>query len=159
MSVTIKTVTDNTEVLKSRLKDMKNTFAAIGVLGSTGDQSKKGSQGSTVLDVALAHEFGAPEKKIPKRSFLRQGVRDGKEELKAISEVLVADIIENGADVSQAAGILGEAARGHVLDQFQTGGKPAWKQSKRAENEGGSTLVDTGQLMQSIQIQVREKNK
>lgn len=159
MSLTIKTLSSNTELLKKRIKQMKNTYAAIGVLGEDAEKKKKGNSGVTVLDVALAHEFGAPEKGIKKRSFLRQGVKAGKENLAEASKVLVADIIENGADVKQSAGILGEMARGHVIDQFTSGGNPTWKKSERAKKEGGSTLIDTGQLMQSIHSQVREKNK
>lgn len=37
-----------------------------------------------------------------------------------------------------------------IIENFRQGGRPSrWKKSKRAEHQGGQTLLDTGRLMKS----------
>lgn len=146
--------------LVKRLQEAKGLEAVVGILQKDGAKKKKSSDGSstsaTILDVGFIHEYGAPKSNIPERSFLRQGVKLGQEEINRTLEDTFLEVIDGKMDAKEALGVAAEVARGYVLEQFQVEGSPAWDPLKHRD---GRALQDTGQLMQSIHTQVRDKGK
>jgi phage virion morphogenesis protein len=61
---------------------------------------------------------------------LGRGVQDLRPALRQVGELLVASVKKN----------------------FELGGRPAWRPSRRARTEGGQTLVDRATLRNSIQV-------
>ena len=65
----------------------------------------------------------------------------------------VARAINKMGDTGPLMQAVGEALVSSTVERFETGKCPegdAWKPSKRVENQGGQTLVDTGRLKSSI---------
>lgn len=63
----------------------------------------------------------------------------------------VQHLLRNVEDLSPVSYEIGQLLSNSVKRNFTEGGKPEkWKQSKRAKNDGGQTLRDSGILMNSI---------
>lgn len=54
------------------------------------------------------------------------------------------------ADLSRPMKSIAQLLRTSIVKNFEAGGRPAWKPSKRGQREGGTTLTDTGNLRKSI---------
>jgi phage virion morphogenesis protein len=65
-------------------------------------------------------------------------------------ESLLRRLAKKASDLSpvmrEIAGIMQDA----VEENFEQGGRPPWKPSRRAIEQGGQTLIDTGRLVSSI---------
>jgi phage virion morphogenesis protein len=78
---------------------------------------------------------------------VRIAVRLDAEEVKKT----LAGMLEKMANRAPAMRIIAEIVRTSVSKNFERGGRPlSWKPSRRAEREGGQTLVKTGRLVNSI---------
>lgn len=141
----------NLRELDALIKALKSTpKLRVGILGDTKNAT-----------IGAVHEFGAPAKNIPQRSFLRIPISEHLEKELEQSGLLnkerLAEVIKTGnmkAWVEQ----IGVAAVAVVDDAFESSGDgrwPKWKQ-KNYKNEGGMLLVDTGGLRQSIHYEVTE---
>lgn len=63
---------------------------------------------------------------------------------------LLLQLINSIEDLSPVIPAMGELLVGSVLENFDKGGRPnKWKQSERARKEGGQTLVDDKNMMNS----------
>lgn len=122
----------------------------IGVLG--------GGENATV---GAVHEFGAPARNIPQRSFLRVPLADHlNKELEnsgLLNKEVLNDVIKKGSMtpwMKQVAVV----AQGIVDDAFETSGDGKWPKWKDPNytNQGGMLLVDTGSLRDSITTEVTE---
>lgn len=60
-------------------------------------------------------------------------------------------LLQGVEDLSPVSYVIGQLLSNSVRRNFKEGGRPeAWTESKRAKNDGGQTLRDTGVLMNSI---------
>lgn len=119
----------------------------IGILG--------GGRNATV---GAVHEFGAPARGIPQRSFLRIPLSEHLDKELEKSGMLDAEtlkeVIASGTMLPWMKQ-LAIVAEGVVDDAFENSGPgwPKWK-NPNYKNEGGMLLVDTGQLRESITSEV-----
>lgn len=149
--------------LNQLLKALRKSppIVRIGVLGS-GARSAKGNGGGktpTNAEVGAVHEFGAPGRNIPQRSFLRVPLTDNLNKELEKSGLLdkhsLAAVIKSGTMVPwmEAVAICAEA----VVDDafgYEGPGWAAWKPGYT--NQGGSILTDSGQLREAITSRVDE---
>lgn len=63
---------------------------------------------------------------------------------------LLEKIRQRLGNLKPAMSVIGQIVRTSVVKNFETGGRPRWKPSRRAVQQGGQTLVKTGRLMRSI---------
>ena len=129
----------------------KLEFKPIVKIGFPQESSKtnadhKESKFLTVLDVAVFHEFGTVN--LPERSFIRASFDQNKKKYQKLNRKLMVKIYSNRMTVENALDILGETILNDIK-AFLTNNEvdPA---SQRAINEGGKTLVDTAQMMNSL---------
>lgn len=72
----------------------------------------------------------------------------GAEKVKAI----IAQMISRGENIKPLQREINAIMHNEVDENFQAGGRdPSWPESKRATKQGGQTLIDSGQLVGSIQ--------
>jgi hypothetical protein len=117
-----------------------------------------GVTGTRNATIGLAHEFGTAT--LPQRSFLRMPLIDVLP--KRLSDAglndreVLRDVITKG---SQNPWLKRIAAVAHatILEAFSTGGWGEWPPYKdpNYENNTGMLLVDTGQLMESVTVEVK----
>lgn len=63
---------------------------------------------------------------------------------------LLEKLQKRAGDLSPVMRTISEMMRGAVEDNFEAEGRPKWKKSRRAIEQGGKTLQDTGRLAASI---------
>lgn len=163
-------MSDESEAFSIELKGLDKLVKAlkqkpptvrIGILGS-GSRPSKGKGGSpTNAVIGAVHEFGAPARGIPQRSFLRiplsENLNKELENSGLLDKETLAEVIKSGSIVPwmKQVAVCAEAV---VDDAFETSGNgkwPAWKNSNY-HNGGGMLLVDTGSLRDSITTEVQE---
>lgn len=100
----------------------------------------------TVLDVAIWSEFGTVN--APERSFVRSSFDKNRSKYNKLTENLIKKIYDGSTTVEKALDILGLTLENDIKKFIRDG--DVTPESLRAAQEGGTTLWDTGQLLNSI---------
>lgn len=132
------------------LEDLKKIEVVIGL--------PKGKADGTVITYGAVHEFGAPEKNIPRRSFLRTPTLNAESQIVRFAESQSKQL-EKGINATVFMGKIGAFIQGIVLKSFRDND---WKELSEAtiKRKGSSApLIDKGQLIQSITWDVRNASK
>lgn len=131
--------------------------AKVGILGDkvtrgAGDNdTTKKQEGPTNAEIGAAHEFGTS--KLPQRSFLRIPISEnlakrmdkaGLTDKDTLKQVVATGSV--GPWLKKVA-VLAESI---VIDAFDSGGFGKWKPSNMDDKKNRQTLVETGQLRNSI---------
>ncbi len=150
----MKHVKDNKRV-QERLEKVLHKMAhaphvAVGLL-----QDEKVSPGFNMVDLALVHEYGSKDGRIPRRSFIRSTCdAQQTEHLKLITR-LQSKIIEGKKSLRQALGLLGEVVSKDMVQTINNGIAPALALATIARKGSSKALIDTGRLKGSITHEVR----
>ena len=135
-------------IVKELRKLEKKPYVKIGYPAkkSTTNAEKDGNEFVTVLDVALWHEFGTNN--MPERSFIRASFDQNAKKYGELNKKLLVKIYSGKMTVEKALDILGFTIENDIKTFIKSG--DINPDSQRAINEGGTTLWDTGQLINSI---------
>lgn len=139
-------------IIKELRKLEKKPFVKIGYPKekSSTDAEKETSDDSesfvTVLDVALWHEFGTNN--MAERSFVRSSFDQNRKKYEELNKKLLVKIYSGKMTVEKALDILGFTIENDIKAFIKDG--EVNPDSQRAIDEGGTTLWDTGQLINSI---------
>jgi len=134
----------------------KMPYAKVGILGG---HSGRNDGDLSNADVALIHEFGVPDNNIPERSILRVPLMDQMPGRVANMTIDKTDTIDLDAIIYKV-GAIGKAV---VQEGFTNNGYGKWPPSQKVVRNlakgawkqfAGDTLVDTGQLRDSIDFEV-----
>jgi hypothetical protein len=152
----------NVEGLDKLLKALKSDMptARVGILGEKNTRSSKGGSAPTNAEIGAAHEFGAPARGLPQRSFLRvplsENLQKKMESSGALDQDVMKAVLKQGTVIPWLKKIA-VLAEGIVSEAFDTGGFgkwPKWK-SPNYSNNANQLLVDTAQLRNSITSEVK----
>ncbi len=141
------------KALEARIRELGKKKVVVGVPAATNGVRDDGLSNATI---AAAHEFGVPGH-IPERSFLRTTVGENKDK---ITGLLVRELkadISQGDFSGRAFSIVGEKLSGEVKRKIQSGINPELDPKTVARKGSSKPLIDTGNLLQSINYEVREK--
>lgn len=155
----------------NKLKGKKQSYVKVGVLEAAGThkvEAKLDAQGNpvtpkellTVAFIAAIHEFGAPGRGIPERSFIRTAIAENRFALESLTHKLYLRVLKGDTSAHDALGILGLVIQGYIKKKISSGPfaklKPA---SQKRKGEGKTKpLIDTGQLLNSIHFQIVEND-
>ena len=151
--------TVNVVGLEKLLKALKAKppVARVGVLAA--ENARSGSAGNATI--GAVHEYGAPGRGIPQRSFLRvpisEHLQEQMESGELVGEAETKEVLKQGSVVPWLNKVAGIALQ-VVKTAFQTGGYGKWAPWKdpNYENNTGMLLVDSHQLRDSITKDVKE---
>ena len=141
-----------------RLDKLGRLEITVGVHGKDAQRD----DGESNVAVAATHEFGAPHRSppIPERSFLRSTFDSQREDI-LDDMATVADKALQGSSPIREARILGIETAERVRETIRQGISPALRpmtlerrKAKGSKGENETPLIDTGQLIQSIQSEV-----
>lgn len=137
--------------LRAKVKGIAQERVKVGVI-----DGGRSHGGITMGELAAIHEFGAPAAGIPARSFLRFTFQTRASDLSALTERLARGLLSEKLDVEQAFGLLGAWSVAAVkrsitarLIRPQLIESDAGRRTI-ARKGSSTTLVDTGQLINSI---------
>ena len=141
---------------EKNLQQFKDSVVKAGILAKDG--SNNHSEGITVFQIGMIHEFGAPEKNIPRRSFIRVPIENNIKEITKLIENNHKLVSENSMSAKVALDRIGLKAQNTIKKSFRDND---WKANSRAtvKRKGSSRpLIDTGQLIGSISYIVEKEN-
>ncbi len=136
------------KAVKARLPEIK-----VGILG----QQERVEGDLSNADIGAFHEFGTSQ--LPQRSFLRVPLMDNlSKELKksgVLDKFIINECIKTASLVPLAKRVA-IVAEGVVLGAFDTNGYGKWPPSQMNHKTNHQTLVETGQVRDSITSEVKE---
>ena len=141
---------------EKNLQQFKDSVVKAGILAKDGSQNH--SEGITVFQIGMIHEFGAPEKNIPRRSFIRVPIENNIKEITKLIENNHKLVSENSMSAKVALDRIGLKAQNTIKKSFRDND---WKANSRAtvKRKGSSRpLINTGQLVGSISYIVEKEN-
>lgn len=151
----IKTIKDNVPSVFKALEELGTYEVVVGFT----DQLHKNSS-LKVSQIAYIHEFGSPINNIPARPFFYSGVSNARDRIGNLARYyggLVADG-KRGAIKNGLEDIGAEAVRSIRRKLFQGPFEPLAPST--VERKGHDTpLIDTGQMLDSIEYQVRRRSR
>lgn len=112
------------------------------------------ADGTSIALVAAVNEFGSEDGRIPERSHLRAGLREGRQEFRRLNMRTLAAVARGTMTETAALGLLGQAGVRAVKLRMQRGpfapNAPATIKAKTVNGKKGDRpLFDTSQLFQT----------
>jgi len=141
---------------EKNLQQFKDSVVKAGILAKDGSQNH--SEGITVFQIGMIHEFGVPEKNTPRRSFIRVPIENNIKEITKLIENNHKLVSENAMSAKVALDRIGIMAQNTIKESFRNND---WKPNSRAtvKRKGSSKpLIDTGQLIGSISYIVEKES-
>lgn len=123
-----------------------HTYTKVGfpLSGELGDPPRQSSM-TEMITVASVHEFGAPKRGIPERSFIRTAFDENVEEINERKKIEYRKVLEGKQTVWVAIGRVGEFLTNKTKEKIRLGLQP------ELTSREGTPLWDTGQLINTIQ--------
>lgn len=147
------TVTDRDlgwKAIKRELERAKGREVAVGILQGSVD-----SEGTSIAEYAAYNEFGTDD--VPSRPFMAMSFDENKADIEADFTRQSKAMVEGKRTADQALTIIGQKHAGRVQNVI-TGRDilPALAPSTIAAKKGSTkTLVDTGAMVNAVQIEIR----
>lgn len=133
--------------------------------------------GTPLTIIAVVNEYGSPAQGIPERPFMRVAMQRNLRKYIRLNRINLVKMVRGQMTANQALGLLGEIAKGDIQTEIRTGQfKPLNPKTiaarRRARSSGYNQslrrkvgkktgagpidrpLIDTGQLIQSIQWEI-----
>lgn len=140
--------------LMKRLRVFDGLEVVVGIPAKEGDQVYE--NGVPLIKIASAHEFGTPDGRPPRRSFLRDTFDANRTKYAKLQDEAAKQVIKN-KNPKVALFRLSQEARNDVLARIDAGIDPPLK-DETIERKGSSLpLVDKGILRASITGLVRKE--
>lgn len=161
MSAKTKTIDHGWLRIQRELKLAKKSFVKVGFPenGEAKSGNKKGSgheplEMGDIVTVASVHEFGAPNKNIPVRSFMRSSYDENREEINRVIEKSYDGILAGKETVYWSLQKIGVWFTAKVQKKIRDLREPPNAPSTIARKGSSNPLIDTGQMIQSVQHEV-----
>lgn len=138
--------------IAASISELHGAYVDIGV-----HSDATGEHGVHVADKATANEFGT--RRIPERSFMRSTFDEQAAELGRLRARLVGGVIDGKLTARQAMGFLGEQHQQDVQAKIRSGVPPANAPETIARKKSTTTLVDTGEMAQSIRWVIVQRTR
>lgn len=136
-------------------KGRRNQVVAVGVLQSDAGVAHQDG-GVTVGEVATFNEFGTADGRVPERSFVRSTVDENEREYTKRIAQLQGEVLAGRVSSRTALGVLGEEAVSDIRRKMTDGIPPPNAPATVAKKGSSTPLIDTGQLRQAINYEVRD---
>ncbi len=138
--------------IKHEIALMADAHVKIGFPASK-DKQHKGSV-QTVAQIAVENEYGVPEKNIPSRPFMRQAFDKNEYKLNERIKQYAKDIFAGIKNTRQALTLLGVEHKGNIQKEVRFGDFKPNAPLTIAIKGSSQPLIDTDQMVQSVQFEV-----
>lgn len=143
------------ELVTSMKANSGRTTVFVGFLRSSG--THKGGEGMNVASVAHQNEFGT--EKIPERSFMRSAMNENRKKIKKMCLALAKKVLHGEMDEHKALSVLGLFLQNKFRSKIQEGIPPPNAPSTIAAKGSDHTLIDSGQMRDSVDFEVVKGKK
>jgi len=143
--------------IKKELRKLDKSFTKVGLPqeGAVASPQRKGSgkesfkEMSELVIVGASNEFGT--KRIPERSFLRSATDENIRSVENVKDKEYSKLLSGTTTYKKALGRVGEFLTGKVKKKIRDLKMPVNAPTTIARKKSANPLVDTGQMVQSIQ--------
>lgn len=138
------------------------TAAHVGWLRGEQHKDKPGHSSKeplTVAQIAAVQEFGSSDGTIPERAPLRSAMAEHEAELKKLTKKCVQKILDGKMNQTQALGLLAQRAQDWIKAKITSNIPPPNAPSTVAAKGSDRTLVDTAQMLNSVEWEIRKGGK
>lgn len=153
------------ETLKP-FKKGKSKTVNIGIVSSSPQEHTGRGEGKksslSMADIAALHEFGGKKKSktgkqiIPERPFMSQTMSKNDKAISKKIILLYKKVLDGDLTEDKALGLLGEFVKGKMKSEITTGDFKENAASTIAKKGSSRPLVDTSQLLNSIDWELDE---
>lgn len=155
----VKVIDHGWNKLKGKWSDLNKSHTKVGLPQEGTPAAVTDAHSNTMADlvqIGAIHEFGAPARNIPERSFIRTTFDANVPGLKRIVAIEYQNVVEGKTEVRQALSRIGEwmtaKTRLRIKNRIPPPLHPATIAAKTVNGKKGDVpLIDTAQLIQSIQ--------
>jgi hypothetical protein len=140
------------KALKARVQQMKGSFVKVGFM--EGQERTDDGETSSMVMVAASNEYGTEDGRIPERSFMRSTFDEKREELGRIMAAETRAILDGRKDPRLSLRLVGEKHQGDVIRKIRSHPPPPNAESTIKAKESSGTLIDSGQMAQSVRYEV-----
>lgn len=130
-----------------------NSYVAVGVLQDT----KHEGDGVSLVNIATWNEYGTANGHIPERSFMRGTYANGKEEIASVQRRAAKGVASGQFTIQTGLTIIGQKFQAMVRKRISSSIPPPNAPSTIAKKGSSTTLIDTGQLRQAINYEVKKR--
>lgn len=138
---------DNTAEIIAALEELTKTSVRVGIFGKTG---------SEIVNRAFIHEYGAPRRNIPERSFLRSSFDNNENKYTEQLTDYINRAIDGEIKPSTAYMMIGQTAAQDTQKNIKSVIPPPLKPSTIKRKGSSLPLVDTGQMINAITYEVEK---
>lgn len=132
------------------LEELKRRFIGERVVKIGFPQGPTEKDGTPVAMIAAIHEFGAPSKGIPERSFLRSSIAQNMAKYMRFNRTNLLAILQMKMTPDKALSLLGEMAAGDAKKMIRHGDfVPLLPATIRAKGSS-KPLIDTTTMVQTL---------
>lgn len=131
-------------------KMAKTPHVAVGIL-----QDEAVGHGFSMVDLAMVHEYGSKDGRIPQRSFMRSTCDAERTKHVNLISLLQGKILDGAVRVKHALTQLGEVVAKDIVQTINRGIAPALKPATIKRKGSSKPLIDTGRLKGAITHEVR----
>lgn len=160
VNININITVDNLAQFDAALKIMQKREILVGVPQASGPRKS-----GTITNAALAaiHDKGSPSQNIPARPFMEPGIQSVapqiQQRLLTVGQAVLEGDAVKAEQGMQATGLIAQnGMRNKINSNIAPALKPATLAARRRRGRTGTrTLIDTGQLRNSLTYVVKDK--
>ena len=147
----------NLSGLHDLIKTIREAANAKVLVGVPASKNSPHEGGINMATLAATHEYGAPSRGIPERSFLRSAIIENQDKITDLVSKGVKSYLEQGKEIDlMFYDRIGLFASNLVKDKIAKGPFKPLADATVKRKGSSKPLVDTGALRQSISWEVRE---
>lgn len=121
--------------------------------------SAKAAAPITMAQLAAVHEFGSKDGNIPERSFMRSALNEHSKEFKRLTKKVSLAVLAGKMDKKKGIGILCQKVIDWFAKKIDSNIPPPNSKATVTAKGSSHTLVDTGQLRNSLDWEIRGSKK
>lgn len=134
-------------------KALKVQKVKVGLPKSKGKAMHEGGD-ITVAAIGTIHEFGSPARNIPERSFIRTTIQEEQPNIKKLFQLEVKKVIHGETTIDKMLGRIGSYTAGKIKERIVDIKTPPNTAATIRKKGSSNPLVDTGQMLQSVDFEV-----
>ncbi len=146
------------DCLLNRIKALSQKEICVGVIAKTAPRNDQKAHLNNA-QIAAVHEFGAPNKGIPARPFLRPTLTRNKQAYTDGLATQMRKAVRQQQSAEQAYQVVGLKAASDVQHEIRHGTHTPLKAATIKRKKSSQPLIDIGQLHQSITSIVLDVNE
>lgn len=141
--------------ITERAKQLNNISLNVGIPSDKGEREK--SSGVTNAELGIIHEFGAPERGIPERSFMRSTAEEESKNVAKLAGIQIKKSLNSEISAYDAFSVIGNYLQVKIVDKITEGNFEENTKETIKRKKSSKPLIDTGQLRASITYEIKEK--